>query len=98
MRFSLVDRAIGCQCKSSNSPGFDACILRHSGIRRVVDKPVLKNVHKKIKKLKNFRHLYLEAETGLFPFKIGGESEKYYKSLHMFFSSLHLSKNLDHLK
>ncbi len=31
-RSSRVVRASDCQCQSRNSPGFDPCILRHSGI------------------------------------------------------------------
>jgi hypothetical protein len=32
MRSSRVVRASDCQCRSSNSPGFGPCILRHSAI------------------------------------------------------------------
>jgi hypothetical protein len=46
MRSSRVVRASGCQCQSSNSPGCDPSILRHSGIWGAADEAVLNTVQK----------------------------------------------------
>jgi hypothetical protein len=46
MRSNRVVRASACQCRSSNSPGLDPSILRHSGILGAADEGVLNNVTK----------------------------------------------------
>ncbi len=46
-----VVRASDSQYRSRNCPGFDHIILRHSGIRGVVDEAVLHIVHKKKKSI-----------------------------------------------
>ncbi len=66
MRSSQAVRASGCQCQSHNSPGFDASILRHSGIWGAADEAVLKNVHKKIQSLPHCHSLFsLDANESL---------------------------------
>ncbi len=58
MRSSLVVRASDCQCSSSNSPGFDPSIRRHSGIRGAADEAVLNIMWRtKIKVKENKRKL-----------------------------------------
>ncbi len=50
MRSSRVVRAVGCQCRSRNSPGrlgYDPSILQHSGIWGAADEAVLNTVHRK---------------------------------------------------
>ncbi len=54
MRFRRVVRAHDSQCLSHNCPGFDASILRHSGIRGAADDAVLNIVHKKKSKKSRF--------------------------------------------
>jgi hypothetical protein len=53
MRSSLVVRASDCQCRSSNCPGFDPSILRHSEILGKADEAVLNTVHKRKENPKN---------------------------------------------
>jgi hypothetical protein len=52
MKSRLV-RESDSQCRSSNCPGFDPSILRHSGIWRAADEALLNIVHKKKKIQKN---------------------------------------------
>ncbi len=47
MRSSLVVWASDCQWRSSNSPGFNLSILRHSGIWGAAEEAVLNIVHRK---------------------------------------------------
>ncbi len=50
MRSSRVVRASDSQCRSSNCPGFDPSILRHSGIWGAADEAALNIEHKKSEK------------------------------------------------
>ncbi len=45
LRSIQLFRASSCQYQSSNSPGLDPSILRHSGILGTADEAVLSNVH-----------------------------------------------------
>jgi hypothetical protein len=59
MRSSRVVRASDCQCRSRNSPGFDPCILRHSGFWGAADEAVFNTVHRK----KNPKNLAVKIST-----------------------------------
>ncbi len=50
MRSSLVVRESDSQCRNCNCPGYEPCILRHSGIWGATDEAVLNKV------LKNFQN------------------------------------------
>jgi hypothetical protein len=54
MRSSLVVRASDCQCKHSDSSGFNPSILGHSGTGGAADETVLKEVFLKIYLVKEY--------------------------------------------
>ncbi len=59
MRSSRVTRAYGCQCLSSNRPGFDPSILRINGILEAAGEAVLNKLNKKTQNPPVKKKIYL---------------------------------------